>query len=108
MIVHLSEHERFAVRRGLDFLAEHTADLLRPDRKLSDVRHAADLAAGMPALVEAVQTGVLDLDAPGVRAWFAFNHEQAIGVLADCGDEPPDDTDELLEEITLCGRLAVA
>lgn len=108
MTVRLTEQERFAIRRGLDFLAEHIADLLRPDRCLSDVRHAAALAPVMPALVEAVETGILDLDGPGVRDWFAYNHQQTIGVLRDCGNHPPRDADDLLDEISVCGRLAVS
>lgn len=107
MIVHLSEHERFTLRRAMEFVAASCEDLLRPDRQLEDIRRGAWFASVLVPLAEAVDSGDLDTEAQGVMEWAAYNREQALGVLADCGDEPPDDADELLDEITLCGRLAV-
>lgn len=108
MIVHLSEHERFTLRRAMEFVSASCEDLLKPDRRLTDIRRGAWFASVLVVLADAVDSGDLDTEARGVAEWAAYNREQALGVLADCGEVPPDDADQLLDEIALCGRLAVS
>ncbi len=79
MRITLTEHERFVLTENIEFAISTVEDLLQVAHRTSADRHrAAGLAVTVAHLCDAIESGELDFNVPGVRDWIEYDREQTL------------------------------